>query len=63
MTGGRLGEESAWRECPGSQSRRASVLFENGIAGKTVLEEALDMNRAEVRAAAGSSYVELELAL
>ena len=35
-----------------------------GVASlKVVLQEALEMNRAEARAAAGSSYEELALAL
>jgi predicted RNase H-like HicB family nuclease len=33
------------------------------VALKAVLQEALEMNRAEARAAAGSSYEELALAL
>jgi hypothetical protein len=33
------------------------------VSLKEVLQEALEMNRAEARAAAGSSYEELALAL
>ena len=49
-------------EVPGvnSQERTREGLL---VSLKAVLQEALEMNRAEARAAAGSSYEELALAL
>jgi len=49
-------------EVPGVNAQEASR--EKLLASlKVVLQEALEMNRAEARAAAGSSYEELALAL
>ena len=49
-------------EVPGVNAQEASR--EELLASlKVVLQEALEMNRAEARAAAGSSYEELALAL
>jgi predicted RNase H-like HicB family nuclease len=49
-------------EVPGvnAQERTCEGLV---VSLKAVLQEALEMNRAEARAAAGSSYEELALAL
>jgi predicted RNase H-like HicB family nuclease len=49
-------------EVPGVNAQEASR-DELLASLKVVLQEALEMNRAEARAAAGSSYEELALAL
>jgi predicted RNase H-like HicB family nuclease len=49
-------------EVPGVNAQEASR-DELLTSLKVVLQEALEMNRAEARAAAGSSYEELALAL
>ena len=60
-------QDSGWwigwvEEVPGVNAQEPSR--EELLASlKVVLQEALEMNRAEARAAAGSSYEELALAL
>ena len=59
-------EGEAWigwvEEVPGVNAQESTR--EGLVASlKVVLQEALEMNRAEARAAAGSSYEELALAL
>ena len=52
-----------WVEEVSGVNAQESTREELLVSLKVVLQEALEMNRAEARAAAGSSYEELALAL